>query len=219
MKNVLYGEKCILIQNTENELYKYEKESGTLTHLASGVKELHPSIEYSANWLDKENIAAELENGLFYSREGICVEATEDLPIVVQNGVYYSQCRAYQLIVNASGERIVRKSGINILSDVKKFWGDRDKIFALRTDGTIWDITDVPKMVLDLKTSTYVKGDVNEDGEVNIKDLQLILRGVCEKIELTERQIMIADVVEDGKVDIQDLRKELRFVCGKITEL
>lgn len=109
--------------------------------------------------------------------------------------------------------------GVEILNHVERIWRDHDRGYALRTDGTIWDITDVPKMVLDLKTSTYVKGDVNEDGEVNIKDLQLILRGVCEKIELTERQIMIADVVKDGKVDIQDLRKELRFVCGKITEL
>lgn len=65
----------------------------------------------------------------------------------------------------------------------------------------------------------YKKGDVNEDGEVNVKDLQIILRGVCEKIELTERQKLIADVVKDGKVDIHDLRKELRFVCGKIEEL
>lgn len=65
----------------------------------------------------------------------------------------------------------------------------------------------------------FMPGDVNEDGEVNVKDLQIILRGVCEKIELTERQKMIADVVADGKVDIQDLQKELRFVCGKITQL
>ena len=39
------------------------------------------------------------------------------------------------------------------------------------------------------------------------------------KIELTERQLMIADVTDDGKVDIQDLRKELRYVCGKISTL
>lgn len=65
----------------------------------------------------------------------------------------------------------------------------------------------------------FMLGDVNEDKEVNIKDLQIILRSVCEKVELTERQKMIADVVADGKVDIQDLQKELRFVCGKIPQL
>ena len=75
------------------------------------------------------------------------------------------------------------------------------------------------KIVYGDGSEDYEKGDVNEDGEVNIKDLQIILRGVCEKIELTERQKLIADVVEDGKVDIKDLQKELRFVCGKIEKL
>lgn len=65
----------------------------------------------------------------------------------------------------------------------------------------------------------YLKGDVNEDGEVNIKDLQIILRSVCEKVKLTDRQKLIADVVEDGEVNVQDLRQVLRFVCGKIKEL
>lgn len=65
----------------------------------------------------------------------------------------------------------------------------------------------------------FLSGDVNEDKSVDIKDLQLILRHVCEKIRLTDRQIMIADVVRDGNVDIHDLRKELRFVCGKLESL
>lgn len=65
----------------------------------------------------------------------------------------------------------------------------------------------------------FLSGDVNEDKSVDIKDLQLVLRHVCEKIRLTDRQIMIADVVRDGNVDIHDLRKELRFVCGKLESL
>lgn len=67
--------------------------------------------------------------------------------------------------------------------------------------------------------ASYLRGDVNEDGEVEIVDLRIILKGVCEKIELTERQLIIADVTDDGKVDIYDLRKELRYVCGKISTL
>ena len=92
-------------------------------------------------------------------------------------------------------------------------------IYACRTDGTIWDITGVPKQILDLKSASYLKGDVNEDGTVDIKDLRLVLRHVCEKIKLTDRQIMIADVVKDGNVNIHDLRKELRYVCGKLETL
>ncbi|MEZ3486072.1 MAG: leucine-rich repeat protein [Lachnospiraceae bacterium] len=65
----------------------------------------------------------------------------------------------------------------------------------------------------------YLKGDVNDDGTVNILDLRIVLRNICGKVELTKQQIIIADVVMDGVIDIQDLRLELRFVCGKIQEL
>ena len=65
----------------------------------------------------------------------------------------------------------------------------------------------------------YIKGDVNEDENVDIQDLRLILRYVCGKQELLEKQIIIADVNEDQSVDIQDLRKLLRFVCGKEASL
>ena len=61
----------------------------------------------------------------------------------------------------------------------------------------------------------YIKGDVNEDENVDIQDLRLILRYVCGKQEFMAKQIIIADVNEDQSVDIQDLRKMLRFVCGK----
>ena len=64
-----------------------------------------------------------------------------------------------------------------------------------------------------------LKGDVNGDGTINILDLQIILRNICGKIDLTEQQIILADVVVDGVIDIQDLRLELRFVCGKIDKL
>lgn len=65
----------------------------------------------------------------------------------------------------------------------------------------------------------FLPGDVNEDKTVDIQDLRLILRYVCEKVKLTDRQIMIGDVEKDGKIDIHDLRKELRYVCGKLETL
>lgn len=67
--------------------------------------------------------------------------------------------------------------------------------------------------------SSYVKGDLTNDGKVQIDDLRMLLRAVCQKIQLTEQQAVAADVVEDGKADIQDLRKLLRFICRKIDTL
>ena len=47
----------------------------------------------------------------------------------------------------------------------------------------------------------------------------MLLRRICQKIELNEMQELAADVEKDDKVDIKDLRKILRYVCGKIDSL
>lgn len=65
----------------------------------------------------------------------------------------------------------------------------------------------------------WIRGDVNEDGQVDISDLRLLLRSVCKKVTLTDSQMKAADVTDDGTADIQDLRKVLRFVCHKIDQL
>ena len=62
----------------------------------------------------------------------------------------------------------------------------------------------------------YTLGDVDESGTVDISDLRLVLRAVCEKTELTDNQKLAADVEKDNDVNIQDLRKILRYVCRKI---
>ena len=92
---------------------------------------------------------------------------------------------------------------------------DDEKVYAIRTDGTLWNIQGVPEQVMDLNVQKLLKGDVDGDGEVNIQDLRTILRVVCEKEKLNADQLTCADVNEDGKLDIQDLRKVLRYVCGK----
>ena len=68
-------------------------------------------------------------------------------------------------------------------------------------------------------TSDYKKGDVDLDGNVAIGDVRVVLRSICQKIELNEMQELAADVEKDDKVDIKDLRKILRYVCGKIDSL
>ena len=117
----------------------------------------------------------------------------------------------------------VTKNGVLILNHVREIISTTDRItvqiFAIRTDGTLWNINGVPEMVLNLNSSAVLKGDVNEDGEVNEQDVQLILRYVCGKEELNTDQQNLADVDTDGVVDIQDLRKILRYVRGKTIEL
>lgn len=142
---------------------------------------------------------------------------TMENPIVI-----YAE--TYELMdYGVAGDYNLERNGVLILTHVAQTWEDyyegRECQFARRTDGTIWDITGVPKMILDLKTGAALMGDVNGDGEVNIQDLRIILRYVCGKEELDAGQQSVADVDANGSVDIQDLRKVLRFVCGKEAEL
>ena len=98
---------------------------------------------------------------------------------------------------------------------------EKQHAFVLKTDGSVWDVTENPVEIgkIEDNTPSFVRGDVTEDNEVDIKDLRIVLRSVCGKEELTENQKLIADVTGDDQVDIQDLRKLLRFVCGKIETL
>lgn len=204
------SEEIILLLDQAGKAYKYDVQTKKQELLATDVMKINENFSY---WPESTAWAFQLTNGKYCDGNGNAMKEAK----IGSSGYSYS------LIWHDDGSQEVVRNGVPILSKVTAVWGERIEgewiTFACRTDGTVWNITGVPKLVLDLKTSTYIKGDVNEDREVNIKDLQIVLRGVCEKIELTARQKMIADVVEDGEVDIQDLRKELRFVCGKIESL
>lgn len=198
-----YYEEWIILSKT-GELYRHNVNEG-LTQIDSDVKEFN---------------VVDLQVKMYKKNDGSCYTLDkEKAELSMENPYIITRFGELNLADIGNDNNIVVKNGVAILDHVVKIWRDNDQQFALRTDGTVWNITEVPKLVLDLATNTYVKGDVNEDGYVNIEDLRIVLRGVCGKIDLTERQVMIADVESDGSVDIQDLRKILRYVCGKITEL
>ena len=54
------------------------------------------------------------------------------------------------------------------------------------------------------------KGDINANGYIDENDLQILLRYVTRKQDLTEEQMYQADVNADGEVDILDMRLLLR---------
>ena len=129
--------------------------------------------------------------------------------------------RSFQ-VIRQDGTTVLTRIGVPILSDVVSVWSDIYTTYCLRTDGTVWNVTDIPVQVMNLQeppAPAYVRGDANGDGEAGIDDLRLVLRHVCRKTVLEGTYFQAADVTDDGDVDIQDLRKILRFVCRKITEL
>lgn len=128
----------------------------------------------------------------------------------------------YEMVSAGNGKNTVYKNSVEILTNAVHIWNESGRIYCLRTDGTIWDITGVPQMLLNLQDppeEAYIRGDANEDGETGIDDLRLVLRHVCRKITLEGTAYQASDVTDDGDVGIDDLRKILRFVCRKITEL
>ncbi len=201
----------VFLLNQEKQVYKYDLSEKKMNLLMTDVLRINEGLPYY--WSDSTSWAFQLSDGKYYDLEG---------KAMAEARIGYS---GYEddLIWHEDGSQAVVRNGVTILTSVTTVWRDRIegawRTYACRTDGTIWDITGVPEQILDLKSASYLKGDVDEDGTVDIKDLRLILRHVCEKIKLTDRQIMIADVVNDGTVNIHDLRKELRYVCGKLESL
>lgn len=144
------------------------------------------------------------------------VTPTESNPIQIVEEGEYSLMR----FGNDADDHLY-KNGTEILNNVKQISSVyNDKMFALRIDGSIWDVTETPKKLGTLNTGDdIVKGDVTGDGEVKIDDLRLVLRSVCKKVTLTSAQKQAADVEQNGAVNIADLRLILRFVCGKVESL
>ena len=101
---------------------------------------------------------------------------------------------------------------------IKSWFGGDGSILALRSDGTVWDVTDIPEKIADLNNGTEfaeIKGDVNRDNSVNETDARWILQSICKKKQLTNRQQILADMTDDGKVDIRDAREIVKSLNGK----
>ena len=63
---------------------------------------------------------------------------------------------------------------------------------------------------------TTVKGDLNNDGRVDIMDARKAKRAAMKEISLTENELAAADINEDGKVDIMEARKIKRAAMKEI---
>lgn len=193
-----YGAEAVSYYLTEGgELYQYS-EDGEDILVDEEVVELKQT---------NDNSVYKKADGLYrYCDTG--KTGTDDAPVYINIG-YVLEDRGIP------GDYILLKNGVELLTHVK----DVVEGYAVRTDGTVWDISGVPRLMIDLDTGMYVRGDADGDGGADISDLRLVLRHVCKKTELTGTAFKAADVTDDGDVDIQDLRKILRFVCKKITEL
>lgn len=142
--------------------------------------------------------------------------------------VYYEDGIHGYLVRGDAGKEKLLQNVCYVVIKQDQTWirreGDLDLVtegrgLAIQTDGSVWDVTEAPEKLGVLPVVSSIKGDVTEDGTVNVEDLRMLLRAICGKVSLTEQQKSAADVESDNDVNIADLRKILRYTCGKIERL
>lgn len=65
----------------------------------------------------------------------------------------------------------------------------------------------------------YTLGDVNEDGDIDIKDVAELLNHVVKNKTLIGNAFLAADVEKDGEIDIRDAAKILNYIVKNISSL
>lgn len=197
----LDGGFCILTD--DNKLYTVnEKENGNKQLIAESIIDLGENSRYDEDkggyiW----RVWVKNSQGTYYYIVDGKLSQTDDFN-------------------KSNGENYTR-NGVVLLTNVKDTWDSVwiGKKYALRTDGTVWDITDVPKMLLDLGQSVVEPGDVDGDSKVSTKDLMIVLYVVSGRNTLTADQSLAADIDGDGKVTVSDLTRILYYVSGRNTTL
>ena len=64
------------------------------------------------------------------------------------------------------------------------------------------------------QAETYVKGDANSDGVVNMKDCVIMQKAVVGSTTLTGKKLLAADVTGDSKVAVADIVAVMRYLVG-----
>ncbi len=64
----------------------------------------------------------------------------------------------------------------------------------------------------------WTLGDVNDDGKINLKDVNLIVSYYNGNADLTEEQLKAADVNGDGKINLKDVNMVVSYYNGNIDQ-
>jgi hypothetical protein len=89
--------------------------------------------------------------------------------------------------------------------------------FLLVTDGST-SPSDTTSTLPTTGSDTIVKGDVNGDGSVNLKDVTSLFQYVNKQTS-TVKQPAAADVNGDGVLNLKDVTKLFQYVNKQITKL
>lgn len=214
------------IQTESDELYRFNTDVyvyGAPTVEASSLERIAENVEQLSDSSMQLNWTAKLKDGTYYEENGKAIDR-ETTEIILSRRTVYSPDSVsswkYELILTPSDEMVARKNGVDVLDSVRTIWENANgSVYALRTDGTVWNITGIPEQVLDLSQPAYTAGDINGDDAVDLLDLMQCLNHVSKKSLLEGSAYVSADVDGNGTVDLIDLMRILNYVSKKTSEL
>jgi hypothetical protein len=87
------------------------------------------------------------------------------------------------------------------------------------TENTTTSISNDSNNAVDPSVSAKVKGDVNNDGIIDVRDVTMLKKYVVKLIDLNAQEMANADVISDGYVNVLDLGQLLKYIIKVITSL
>ncbi len=89
---------------------------------------------------------------------------------------------------------------------------DPENIYAGSTESAIAPA--IAEIIVTDKEESYIYGDVNKDGKIDLIDITLIQRYLLGTINFDEIEMILADVNSDGKVNLIDIILVQRYLLG-----
>ena len=135
--------------------------------------------------------------------------------------------QGYSISYDANGgdgapDAQVKTQGVNLTLQTDKpqrdgfiFLGwatSADAKTAMHQPGTVF-LTDEHTTLYAVWSATYLCGDANGDGTVNIKDWNCLYEHSTESTTLTDDALLFADVNGDGKVNLKDWNRLCEHIC------
>lgn len=91
---------------------------------------------------------------------------------------------------------------------------------ALYKDGyLIFSSNQLSSYALAISKSNFLIGDINQDGNVDIKDATLIQKYLAKIVDFNDEQLATADTNGDGSVSIADATQIQRYLAQLIPSL
>ena len=92
--------------------------------------------------------------------------------------------------------------------------------YFISIEGDVDDYTsDNSDYILIYGEASYEIGDVNQDGNIDIKDVTLIQKYLADFVDFNDEQLAVADTNGDGDVNIQDATQIQKYIAKFVTVL